>query len=636
MKVFYCILSIVILSGCAGMSPERHDINPYTTSDYKQAIESFRGDRYPDSIFCVYGLCRAYVGNKQYEEAIDACQKTILVMSKFKDFFNPKNQFGFDGSESPSVTGVVGYQRSSRNLAMAYSALGRTNEAIATIKKSIELDPTYSEDYVVLATAYNQNKQYDEAITAVKRAIELKSDNAVAYINLGAAYGAKKQYAEAIKALKKTIEIDPKMTTAYDWMGRFLTEQNAYNEAAEAYKKGIEAAPSEPTLHTSLAVAYYRMGKYDDAIAAANKAIELQTFTGIGINYAIESGYPVVKGVMEAGPAKKADIQIGDKIIKIDGKSTKGWTDEKVTQGLRGALGTQVALTVERKGIDKPFEKLITRETIIAKGAALSFGLRSLAYRYKGSLEAALTDAEKAYSLDSANDWARLSLGASYLDRGKYDESIKLLSQIKYSVIARILEATTYAKQGKTKLAVNIYLSIPEEEMFPKNIPLMNDRMALLQTFKPFVKEHRDKARSFESNGQYKEALSELSEALKTADETEAQEIQDTIFSMIRKNPLLAEMPEDARKYALRSEVLVKEGNFEQAVTEIKKAIQIAPYAAQLYYNSALWNAELKKYSEAIRHMKIYIKAVPDAPDARAARDEIIKWEFMMEKGKTF
>jgi tetratricopeptide (TPR) repeat protein len=169
---------------------------------------------------------------------------------------------------------------------------------------------------------------------------------------------------------------------------------------------------------------------------------------------------------------------------------------------------------------------------------------------------------------------------------------------VKDSPTARILEAPAYAKQGQIKEAVNVYLSIPEEEISPKNIPLMNDRMALLQTFKPFVKERRDKARSFESMGQYKEALSELLEALKTADDTESQEIQDTIFSLIRKNPLLSEVPEDARKYALRSEVLVKEGNFEQAVAELKKAIQIAPYAARLYYNSALINAELKKYPE--------------------------------------
>jgi tetratricopeptide (TPR) repeat protein len=106
------------------------------------------------------------------------------------------------------------------------------------------------------------------------------------------------------------------------------------------------------------------------------------------------------------------------------------------------------------------------------------------------------------------------------------------------------------------------------------------------------------------------------------------------MFSIVRRNPLLSEIPEDARKYALRGEMLVKEGSLEKAAAEIKKAIQIAPYAARLYYNCALINAELKNYPEAIRLMKIYLKASPDALDARAAKDEIIKWEFMIEQGK--
>lgn len=610
------ILTILVVSGCASpnLQVASYNLEGVNVRDkdagaaialHKRAAEINPQD---GATFVYLGM--AYFRNGQYQEAVDACKKALNLPHR-------------------KLESVIW-----KYMGLAHYKLGQIDSGIASLKKSIELAPDNDDTFVCLSFLYIDNKQYDEAITAGKRAIELKPDNAVAYNNLGAAYGIKKQYDEAMKALKKAIEIDPKDADTYGWMGRFLMEQNAYNEAAEAYKKGIEAAPSEPYLRESLAIAYYRMGRYDDAIASVNKAIELQSFTGIGINSSIEGGYPVVNGVMNTGPAKKADILAGDKIIKIDGKSTKGWNLEQVTQSLRGASGTQVALTIERKGAEKTIDKTVTRETIIAKEAALSFGLRSLAYRYKGSLEAALTDAEKAYSLDSGNDWARLSLGASYLDRGKYDESIKLLSQIKYSFIARILEATTYAKQGKTKLAANIYLSIPEEEMSPKNIPLMNDRMVLLQTFKPIVKEHRDKARSFESKGQYKEALSELSEALKTADDTEVQDIQETIFSMIRKNPLLSEMPEDARKYALRGEVLIKEGNFEQAATELKKAIQIAPYAAQLYLNAAVNYAELKKYPEAIRHMKIYLKAAPDAPNARAARDKIYEWELMMEKGK--
>ena len=526
----------------------------------------------------------------------------------------------------------------------AYYSKGQYQEAINSFKQAISLNPSISDNFKGLSASYNKLKQYDEAITAAKRAIELKPNNADAYHNLGIAYGMKKQYSEAIKALQKAIEINPKMSVTYAWMGRFLMQKDAYTEAVEVYKKVIEIAPSILSSHGDLAMAYFKMGKFDETISVIDRGIKLWTSTGTGLEQVIfiEDGYPVVKTifkdsraqVFENGPAKIADIQTGDKIVKIDGQSTKGLDIAKVLQKMFGHEGTQVTLTIERNGIKEPLTKVITQETYILKDGAALLAIRSLAYRHKDSLEAALKGAEKAYSLDSGNDWARLSLGAAYLDRGQYDESIKLLSQIKDNPMARLLEATAHAKQGKAKEAATIYLSIPEEAISPKNIPLMNDRMVLLQTFKPIVKEHRDKARSFESKGQYQEALAELSEALKIADDTEAQAIQETTFSMLRRNPLLAEMPEDARKYALRSEVLLKEGNLEQAATELKMAIQIAPYAARLYYSSALINAELKRYPEAIHHMKIYLKAVPDAPDARAVKDEMIKWEFMMEKGK--
>lgn len=612
------MLIILLVSGCMANKASYHwgqGIKATAKGEYSDAVAHHERDAElnPQDGFSFMCLCYAYYDNHQYQEAVDACNKALNL---------PHNK----GHEWK----VWQY------ISMAYSALGQIDSAISSQKKVVGLLPNDSNAFTTLSKLYVENKQYDEAITAAKRAIELKSDNAVAYNNLGAAYGRKKQYSEAIKALQKTIEIDPKMSNAYDWMGLLLMEKDAYNEAAEAYKKGIEAAPSNPDFCKSLAIAYYRMGRYDDAIESANKAIELQTITGIGITIDVKSGYPVVKGVVNNGPAKKADIQAGDKIIEIDGKSIKGWNIKKVVQGLRGTVGTQVGLTIERN--DNKIKKTVAREKIVTEEAASSIGIRSLIYRHKGDIISAFSDAKMASILNPSDDYARLSLGAAYLDRGQYDESIKLLSQIKVSSTARLLEATTYAKQGKMKLAVNFYFSImdayPEEAISPKNVPLMNDRMVLLQAFKPIVKEHRDKARSFESKGQYKEALSELSEALKTADDTEAQEIQENIFGMIRRNPLLSEVPEDARKYALRSEVLVKEGSFEQAVAELKKAIQIAPYAARLYYNSALINAELKKYPEAIRHMKIYLKAAPDAPDARAAKDEIVKWEFMMEKGK--
>ena len=117
-------------------------------------------------------------------------------------------------------------------------------------------------------------------------------------------------------------------------------------------------------------------------------------------------------------------------------------------------------------------------------------------------------------------------------------------------------------------------------------------------------------------------------------DDKEAGEVRNSIFQMVRRMPQPPEMSEDVRKRVLRGEILVKEGDHEGAISEIKKAIRLAPFSARLYFNTALIYGELKDYPEAIRCMKIYLQAAPDAPNARAAKDEIIKWELLMERGK--
>jgi tetratricopeptide (TPR) repeat protein len=290
----------VLLNGCSTTFMDNFTLGQgmgeFNKGEYDKAIPSLKkaAESAPKDGWNFWRLGVVYCKNGQYQEAVDA-------LKRYLDLPHDK------GSE---WTGWM-------YLADAYDGLGQTDLAISATKKRVELTPDSVYGFLKLSKLYKDNKQYDEAITAAKRAIELKSDNDVAYNNLGAAYGMKKQYDEAIKALKKAIEINPKMSKAYGWMGRFLMEQNAYNEAVEAYKKGIEAAPSIPNLHADLAITYYRMGRYDDALATVNKAIELLTIPGgVGIGFiGIKDNYPVVKEVMNAGPAKKADIQIGDKII---------------------------------------------------------------------------------------------------------------------------------------------------------------------------------------------------------------------------------------------------------------------------------------------------------------------------------
>lgn len=66
----------------------------------------------------------------------------------------------------------------------------------------------------------------------------------------------------------------------------------------------------------------------------------------------------------EGKPAQRAGVQAGDRILSVDGKSTKGLAIDEVSNNLRGEPGTTVVLELEREGVNKPFKLSIVREDI--------------------------------------------------------------------------------------------------------------------------------------------------------------------------------------------------------------------------------------------------------------------------------
>jgi tetratricopeptide (TPR) repeat protein len=85
--------------------------------------------------------------------------------------------------------------------------------------------------------------------------------------------------------------------------------------------------------------------------------------------------------------------------------------------------------------------------------------------------------------------------------------------------------------------------------------------------------------------------------------------------------------PEEARKFRIQAESAVQEKQFDRALERYGKALEIAPWWPEGHFNRALILGQTKTYRDAIREMKRYLLLVPDAPDARAAQDNIDQWE---------
>jgi len=90
-------------------------------------------------------------------------------------------------------------------------------------------------------------------------------------------------------------------------------------------------------------------------------------FGGIGIVIAIKDGILTIVSPLEDTPGYKAGLEAGDRIVKINGESTKGITLMEAVKKLRGKPGTEVILTVLREKEHRLIDFKIVRDVIKIK-----------------------------------------------------------------------------------------------------------------------------------------------------------------------------------------------------------------------------------------------------------------------------
>jgi carboxyl-terminal processing protease len=103
-------------------------------------------------------------------------------------------------------------------------------------------------------------------------------------------------------------------------------------------------------------------------------------YGGLGIRISIEDNWLTVISPLIGTPAYRLGILPGDKIVKIDGESTQGITLVDAVKKLRGKPGTNVAITIARKGEEKPLEYNITREVVKIQNTSMKMLENNIGY----------------------------------------------------------------------------------------------------------------------------------------------------------------------------------------------------------------------------------------------------------------
>ncbi len=95
-------------------------------------------------------------------------------------------------------------------------------------------------------------------------------------------------------------------------------------------------------------------------------------YGGVGMEVGLRNKKVTVIAPIENSPASRSGIQAGDIILKINGKDISGWSLDKVSNTLRGKVGTKVTLLIQRPGLSAPFEVELTRAEIVIKDVGYS------------------------------------------------------------------------------------------------------------------------------------------------------------------------------------------------------------------------------------------------------------------------
>jgi len=157
---------------------------------------------------------------------------------------------------------------------------------------------------------------------------------------------------------------DPKDEEYYELMKTFA---DTFEQIERNYVKGVDR---RVLLEAAIQGMIGKLDQYSSYIkpedlARFNRQVE-QQFGGVGIQVYLDAktGTLTVMTPLPGTPAYKAGIRAGDRILEIEGKSTKGFSTNDAVKLMKGKPGEAVTMGIKHAGSDKLEQIKVVRAII--------------------------------------------------------------------------------------------------------------------------------------------------------------------------------------------------------------------------------------------------------------------------------
>jgi tetratricopeptide (TPR) repeat protein len=159
------------------------------------------------------------------------------------------------------------------NLGNLLRMAGRLDEAIACYRRVLEISPGYAAAYNNMGNVYSQQDKKDEALEAYRCAVAANPNFALAHYNLGASLKDRGNLEAALFHCHRAVELDPNNAEAHNSLGFLLAALNRPDQAKESYRRALALDPGYAQAHNNLGVTFFNEGQPLEALACYDRAV---------------------------------------------------------------------------------------------------------------------------------------------------------------------------------------------------------------------------------------------------------------------------------------------------------------------------------------------------------------------------
>jgi tetratricopeptide (TPR) repeat protein len=205
----------------------------------------------------------------------------VIALGVLFSYTSFKRSLVWANSQSLWEDEVAKYPNSSiarNNLGSLYLDRGRYDEAIAELKASAELKPTYVDPHVNLGVAYLDLNKLEEAQKELEQAIRLDPNTPKAHLNLGVIAEKTGNLDAAFFHYKEAVRMDPEFSFARHNLGVIYYRRHDVEKALEIFRETVKMDPTLTETYHNIGVILLEKEQIDDAIKAFNESARLDPY----------------------------------------------------------------------------------------------------------------------------------------------------------------------------------------------------------------------------------------------------------------------------------------------------------------------------------------------------------------------